>query len=167
MQFVYGSLMTDETALKSGKAAFVRDHAVRFTHVGLPPVEPSFANIEWSPGDVAWGVIVDFDDGTWKEIQKRELSYSVIKVMAETPGGEACECETFTLKGILRGRERPPSARYAKMLLDGARRHNFPQDVVERYEKYYRNGNRATLKMGPLIRPVYSIIRLIGGVIKR
>ena len=159
--FVYGALMLHKTALKSGVAAHVNDHAICFNHIGINRLEPSFANIEESEGDRAWGVLVDFSEEDWLGIRRRELSYKVIDVTTITLDNKKYLCKTLTLMDRFRSVENPPSARYGKILLEGAKYHNLPDIVLERYESYYKNGHKATLRLGPFLYPLSRMAVII------
>jgi len=161
LKFVYGSLMLHNKALRSGKAAYINDHEICFNHIGISKWEPSFANIEKSEGNRAWGVLVDFQHEIWTEIKKDEFSYIEINVIAIAMDEKRYRCTTLTLMEKFKDLEKPPSARYAKMLWEGAKYHRIPDAVLKKYEGYYRKGHKGTLWLGPVRFPIFWIARLL------
>jgi len=167
LKFVYGSLMTHEVALEKGFAGFVKDHAIGFTHIALSKWEPSFANLEISEGDKAWGVIVDFNPAVWKKIKRREISYVSKQVVVNTPDGKEFECETFVLANFFRGDEHPPSSRYAKMLLKGAEHHKLPETVIQEYKELFKKGHKGSLRVNEFFYSLFLTVRTVARTIKR
>jgi hypothetical protein len=143
--FVYGALMVHPHVLAQGVRASVPEHAVRFTARGMRFLEPSFAALEEAPGETAWGVLVELADDAWRRIRRRELAYLERTVMAQTAGEEPVESIALFNRRGFRCAERPPSARYAGLLLRGAERHALPSEVVERYRKLAETGTRWSL----------------------
>ena len=134
--FVFGALMVHRRALEAGEAATVRDHAVRFVVRG-PGREPSFASLEPAPGEEAWGVLVPFRPLEWAVVRLREFGYRARPVTAITRDGREVACVALFILGPLRRKsEKAPSARYARLLLRGARHHGLPEHVVERYRVF-------------------------------
>jgi len=131
--FVYGALMAHPHVLGHGEAAWVDDHAVRFSMRGMPLFEPSFAALEPSVGARAWGALVEWSDAQWSRILLRELGYDTREVIARTKRGREISCLAFFASPRLRAKERTPSARYARLLLQGAEHHALPGDVIDRY----------------------------------
>ncbi len=144
--FVYGALMTHPRILERGERACVRDHAVRFTARGPRFLEPAFAALEPSPGEIAWGVAAALDEEGWRRMRKRELSYLEGCVMAET-SREHVECIALFIRPRMRCPERSPSARYASLLPRGAEQHGLPHEVIERYKTLAETGSRFTLML--------------------
>ena len=145
--FVYGALMIRPDVLAHGERASVADHAVRFTMGGVRVLEPSFAALEDAPGETAWGVVVDFDEARWRRLRRQELTYVERAVTAKTSREDRVPCIALFAHKIFRRAERPPSARYAGMLLAGAEHHRLPSEVVERYRALAENGTRWSLRL--------------------
>lgn len=133
--FVFGALMVHRRALEQGEAASVRDHAVRFV-VGGVRREPSFASLVEAPGEEAWGVVVPFTPLDWLVVRVKEFGYRTRPVVARTRAGREIPCRALFVFPFLRVEERPPSARYARLLLRGAEHHGLPEHVVERYRRF-------------------------------
>lgn len=167
--FVYGAQMAHPESLGSAWAGRVHDHAVRFTAPGLPLFEPVFAALEPSPGAIAHGVVVDFDEQTWATLLRQERSYEAREVEVELLreddavelGARTLRCPAFILtQQRARTQEGRPSARYARKLASGARAHGLPPEVVKRYEQAARAGGRLTLALAWLF-PIASRIGLV------
>ena len=139
--FVYGAQMIHPASVGVAWPARVDDHAVEFVARGVPVFEPCFAALVATPGAIAHGVIVDFDDHAWAELVRFERGYAVVEVDAELIdptdvdelGVERLTCLAFRIDARARlaspGR---PSARYARKLAAGARAHGLPPEVVTR-----------------------------------
>lgn len=134
LAFVFGALMVHRRALERGEAACVRDHAVRFV-VGGVRREPSFASLVEAPGEEAWGVVVPFTPLDWIWVRMKEFGYRARPVVATTKAGREVACRALFVLPFLAAPERPPSARYARLLLRGAEHHGLPGAVVERYRR--------------------------------
>jgi hypothetical protein len=143
--FVYGALMTHEVALREGTGAYVADHAVRFVTRGLPFLEPSFALLVPAPGELAYGVIVPFEDTTWRRERRAEAPYATGVVTARSLRGEVHEAVALVRGVAPYETERNPSARYASLLHAGAAHHGLPEEVVARYASLRDAGPRLTL----------------------
>ncbi|MBL8714941.1 MAG: hypothetical protein JNL79_03050 [Myxococcales bacterium] len=133
--FVFGALMVHRRALEHGEAAVVRDHAVRFVVRGARH-EPSFASLVEAPGEEAWGVVVPFQSLEWMMVRMREAVYRARPVLARTKSGREVRCHALFVFSMMRVDERPPSARYARLLLRGALHHGLPTHVVDRYRVF-------------------------------
>lgn len=141
----------------TGRAALVRDYAVRMSSPGVPAFEPVFAGLEPVPGAIAHGVIIEFEDETWEQLVRFEKSYVLEEVRAEVLPGPKLEadaqpvvevCLAFCLHPQRRGRpEGRPSARYARKLVEGARTHGLPEAVIARYERAAEQGSRLSLSL--------------------
>lgn len=163
--FVYGAQMLHAKDAELLGGACVRDHAVRFVAKGVPVFEPGFAALEPAPGEVAYGAVLEVDEATWEEMKRFEQGYRVVEVEAEflDPAGaeRACVCRAFRISRALRSRrELRPSRRYARKMLEGARRAGLPTQVLGRYEVAVRNGSPLSLGLTWLF-PIAARIGLI------
>lgn len=150
--FVYGALMTHPEALARGEAAFVRDHAVRFTLRGLPFFEPAFAALEPEQGARAWGVVCEWSERAWASALRRERPYVARSVTVETKRGAKLDAlALFVARFRNTAGEAAPSARYAALLLRGAEHHGFPEDVVARYRSLVERGPAWTRRLATLL----------------
>lgn len=143
--------MTHPFVLSRGEPAWVEDHAVRFTARGLPLLEPAFAALEPVAGARAWGVAVDWTDADWARICRREWPYDLREVIATNRRGEEHTCVAFFIGGRFRIRERTPSARYAKLLLNGAEHHALPSEVIMRYRELVEKGARWSVRLREIL----------------
>ncbi len=150
LAFVYGALMTHPHVLATGEPGWVDDHDVRFVYRGLPLIEPSFAALEPAHGSKAWGVITEWSDAQWLRVCRRERGYDVRDVLARNRRGEERPCVAFFASRRVRAVERPPSARYARLLLRGAEHHAFPADIVAKYRTLVERGGRWSLRLADL-----------------
>lgn len=160
-KFVYGAQMTHKWSLRHGQAALVEDHKICFNHVGFGSLEPTFANLDPAAEEKAWGVLVEFPDHLWQEILRNEPSYDEIDVDVITKEGESFSCQALTLKPTRKGSDKNPSARYAKLLYQGAKLHQFPNEVINHYHELYKSGNTLTLWLGPLKQPLFVIAKTL------
>jgi hypothetical protein len=151
LAFVYGALMTHPHVLAHGEAGWVEDHDVRFVYRGVPLIEPSFAALEPATGEKAWGVIAEWSDEQWQRVCRRERGYDVRRVLARNKRGEERECVAFFASSLTRAAERPPSARYARLLLRGAEHHALPTEVVAKYRTLVERGARWSTRLADLL----------------
>jgi hypothetical protein len=151
LAFVYGALMTHPHVLANGEAGWVDDHDVRFVYRGVPLIEPSFAALEPMHGAKAWGVITEWTDVQWQRVCRRERGYDVRDVIARNKRGEERPCAAFFVSKRVRAAERPPSARYARLLLRGAEHHALPAEVVARYQSLVEHGARWSMRFSDLL----------------
>lgn len=152
LAFVYGALMTHPHVLAHGEPGWVDHHDVRFVYRGLPVIEPSFAALEPVHGARAWGVITEWSDAQWRRVCRRERGYDVREVIARTKRGEEKPCVAFFASSRVRAPERPPSARYARLLLRGAEHHALPAEVIDRYRTLVERGARWSMRFSDLLR---------------
>jgi hypothetical protein len=148
--FVYGAVMTHTHSLAHGEAAYVEDHAIRFVLSGIPILEPAFAAIEASAGERAWGVVADWPESVWAPVRRRERPYVERPVRTITKTGAVRDAVALFLNRAPGGEEGTPSARYASLLLQGAQRFEFPNDVVARYRRILESGPRFTYGVAKL-----------------
>lgn len=158
-KFVYGAQMTHKWSLRHGQLASVENYRIRFNHVGFGSLEPTFANLDVAQDDKAWGVLVEFPDHLWEEILHNEPSYDEIDIEVITQDGESFSCQALTLKPTRIGNDKNPSARYARLLYQGAKLHQFPNEVVNHYKELYKTGNNLTLWLGPLKQPLFALAK--------
>jgi len=151
LAFLYGALMTHPHVLAHGEAGWVDDHEVRFVYRGLPILEPSFAALEPMHGGRAWGVIAEWSDADWRRVCRRERGYEVREVIARTKRGHERPCVAFFASPRVRAAERPPSARYARLLLRGAEHHALPAEVCARYRTLVERGARWSMRLTDLL----------------
>jgi len=153
LAFVYGALMTHPHVLAHGEAGWVDDHDVRFVYRGLPLIEPAFAALEPAHGARAWGVITEWSDAQWRRVCRRERGYDVRAVIARSRArrGEDKPCVAFFASSRMRGAERLPSARYARLLLRGAEHHALPAEVIARYRTLVERGARWSMRLADLL----------------
>lgn len=149
---MYGALMTHPVALRSGRGAMVEGFAVRFLTRGVPMLEPSFATLVESPEETAHGVLVPFDERTWRRERLAEATYATRTVRATTLTGEVYDAIALVHGFATRERETAPSARYASLLVAGARHHGLPDHVVDRYVRLHTQGASLTLRIARLLR---------------
>ena len=159
--FVYGALM-DRSDLGEGRAATVEGHAVRFVAPGVPLIEPCFAALVPAPDSVAHGVVYELDADTWQRIVSAEHGYRSVSVEALTREG-AVRCQALIIPGRdATSAEGRPSARYAQRLVDGARRHGLPDEVVTAYRRHRERGSTISLFLVALYRPVARLVPHLG-----
>jgi hypothetical protein len=151
LAFVYGALMAHPHVLANGEVGWVDDHDVRFSYRGLPFIEPSFAALEPAHGAKAWGVITEWSDEQWRRVCRRERGYDVREVIARNRRGQERPCVAFFASKRFRSEERPPSARYARLLLRGAEHHALPAEVVARYRTLVERGARWSMRLADLL----------------
>tara|TARA_B100000795_G_scaffold11845_1_gene8157 strand:- start:1538 stop:2191 length:654 start_codon:yes stop_codon:yes gene_type:complete len=93
----------------------------------FPPLEPAMASIEASAGDSCEGALYTLTPQGYEELWRSEggamdrPGYEELVVTAEA-GGESVQAITLRAAPWMRlARDAPPSARYKKLIVDGAR----------------------------------------------
>lgn len=153
--FVYGALMVDDMVKRNGLAAHVDHHQIRFNHRGMSFLEPTFANLEPCINKRAHGVACFMENDLWRKLCRMEISYDTMSILAHTKSGPI-ECQALTLKPQHKRPDRIPSARYAKLLLQGAKHHGLPDTTVKQYRLFADQGSPVTLYFAPLKKPIFS-----------
>ncbi len=158
--FVYGSLMSK---YKNGVTAFLPDHRISFIVKGTSWFEPSFATLVFSPGEIAWGVVIEIPEIEWKEHLKREISY-LPKTIEVYQGKQKINCIAFFLDKttLTLKKEIGPSARYANLLYQGALHHQLPEKVISRYQQLQETGNPWTKRLTFLFPLARLFVPLVG-----
>ena len=107
--------------------ATVIDHRLAFNMRMFPPLEPAMASIEPSAGDKCEGALYTLTREGYEALWKSEggamdrPGYEEMVVRASLPGGEAVPAITLrAAKWMKLKRDAPPSARYKKLIVDGA-----------------------------------------------
>ena len=107
--------------------AVVSDHRLAFNMRMFPPLEPSMASIEPSVGQVCEGALYTLTRGGYEALWRSEggamdrPGYEEVVVRASI-GNETVEAITLRAAPWMRmKRDAPPSVRYKKLIVDGAR----------------------------------------------
>lgn len=138
--FAFGSNLSKEKMESRGisvarvRNAVLKDYVLRFSQLGFPPTEPSFANLERCPGDEVHGVVFDLEPDQFQILWHGEgkgdwYSTDIIDLVCYGDSGEAGTGEI--LSGVVAfvclpkrrvpgGGELPPSRRYKSLITLGA-----------------------------------------------
>ena len=139
--FAYGSNMSPQylglirgVEVQWAAPATLRDYIVEFGLAGLPPLEPSFANLRPEPGETALGVVyqlskegIDMIAGSegegyeWKKVtiltrDYKQLAAWTLVAIPEQPATEL------------------PSRRYLQIMQNAARHYDFPEEEIARLD---------------------------------
>ena len=106
--------------------AIVSDHRLAFNMRMFPPLEPSMASLEPSAGSVCEGAVYTLTRAGYEALWKSEggsmdrPGYQEVVVRASV-GSETVDAITLRAAPWMRmKRDAPPSARYKKLIIDGA-----------------------------------------------
>lgn len=138
--FAFGSNMAREVFLGRrtmqcdvGDPAVLDDHRLAFTQPGLLGIEPSFANIERAPGEQVHGVVWELSEPEFERLLTTESpNYEPYDV--EVRGRRVGTVKARALRSRKVQVERPPSRRYQRLLVRGAREHDLPASYVTKLE---------------------------------
>ncbi|RMF13402.1 MAG: hypothetical protein D6761_11225 [Candidatus Dadabacteria bacterium] len=105
-----------------------------FDVLGIPLVEPAFANLTQADGQFCWGVLYELSTTQLNQIRAVEApAYRDGMVQVETADGRRLEAHAFI--GVwTRRREGRPSKRYLDLLIAGARHHGLPDEALAELE---------------------------------
>ncbi len=150
--FVYGALMSGGPKMVEGQAAWVQDHAVRFVARGVPLLEPAFAALVPEQGQTAQGVLWHVDEATRAKMRAQEDGYREERLLVETAAGSVFAHAFILTQEERLQRERLPSARYLRLLADGARQ--FGLSCADDYAARAEGASRLSLlffRLKPLV----------------
>lgn len=136
--FAYGSNLHPKRVL--GRAdveparcepAVLRDHRLAFNlATGLTWVEPAMANVVEAPGESVHGVALGMTEEELASLVGSEggdMFYRSVEVEVETYRGERIRALMFIAREEMLRNEVPPSARYIRLLREGARHHGLDE----------------------------------------
>lgn len=137
--FAYGANMSRAVLARRGvvplssEAGVLRGYRHRFSHEGLLPIEPAFANIEPSSDDVTHGVLHLLSTDGLAHLDRIEgAEYLQVDVAVE-----GARSGTVTARAYLNPHPtsgKIPSRRYLACLCDGAREHGLPAEYIAQLE---------------------------------
>lgn len=160
--FVYGGSLMNERGIH-GRPALLRGYELRWVLVGVPPFEPSFGSIVPKEGGEVYGAVVEVPDEEWPKMRDLGTAYNDLEVRVSfLDGSGELDCLTMEPKPTHFREERLPSARYGRILREGAEHHGFPQDVIERYREVEKTGSRLSLRLRWLRSLVVWLTHIIG-----
>ena len=118
--------------------ASVSNHRLAFNMRMFPPLEPSMASIEASPGDTCEGVLYSLTRAGYEELWKSEggamarPGYEEIVVDARV-GEDTVQAVTLRAAPWMRmRRDAPPSKRYKNLILEGAKEVGLSSTYIDR-----------------------------------
>lgn len=146
--FAYGANMSPEVLARRGlaplhsEAGWVDGYALRFSHRGLLPTEPAFANLEPADEGRVHGVLHQIPAADLIQLDKIEgAEYAHIDVDAvgqgRGPVPARAYLDPYPASGLL------PSRRYLRCVCDGAAKFGLPaawQDELARHPSRYVPG---------------------------
>ena len=159
--FCYGALMAQPHVLEHGRHAVLPGYSARFVLRGIPFVEPRFLALVEDADAEAHGVLFSIDDAGWEEMSRHEMTYErrLVRVQA---GDEEVEAIALVAPRWVLRTERPPSARYARLLVVGGQAHGLPDELVARWRGYAETGPKLSIHLAGLRYPVVWLARYIG-----
>ncbi len=106
--------------------------------IPIGPGERGVANLAHAPGAHTWGVLYLLTPDDFAHLDRTEGVpngiYQRMTVEVVTAAGDRLRAATY--QSPLGGRSRKPSARYMRLLLEGARTHGLPRDWICRLERF-------------------------------
>ena len=137
--FAYGANMSRAVLARRGvtplssEAGVLRGYRHRFSHEGLLPVEPAFANIEVAPDDVTHGVLHLLDPAGLAHLDRIEgAEYLHVDVTVAGARSGAVSARAYLNPHPVDGKI--PSRRYLACLCAGAREHDLPAHYIAQLE---------------------------------
>lgn len=130
--FAYGSNLSPEKRRRRAgiseldtRPARVAGWRLAFDMPGIPPAEPSMANLRSADGEAVHGVLIKMSTADFAALTASEGGahfYEVCELVAESYDGERILARAFVAsERRRRSHERPPSLRYMRLLREGAR----------------------------------------------
>ena len=136
--FAYGTNMSSKVLARRGltpkqsKPGMVAGYRLSFSHAGLLPIEPAFANIEPDESACVHGVLHLMSPHQLKRLDRYEgAEYRHVDVTVATGGGDVTALaylDPNIVLGII------PSRRYLRTCCQGAREFGVPEEYVRTLE---------------------------------
>jgi Gamma-glutamyl cyclotransferase, AIG2-like len=137
--FAYGTNMATRVLARRGlqpaasEAARLAGYRLRFSHQGLLPIEPAFANIEPDPGGVVHGVLHLLRPEQLTRLDRYEgAEYHHVEVTVEGATHGVVQARAYLDPHPVPGRK--PSRRYLRSCCAGAREFDLPREWQRRLE---------------------------------
>ncbi|OES24628.1 AIG2-like family protein [Alteromonas macleodii] len=139
--FAYGSNMSTryltnvrDVAVYESVAGTLRNHTVSFTLPGIPSIEPRFAELSYTVGEKAYGVLHRIDvAGFVKVLRSEGDAYQIADIVVTGVDGKQYKAKTLIVDQ--RSAESgSPSERYRNIILEGAREHGLPDAYIAQLE---------------------------------
>ncbi len=124
-------------AAQAIRRGWLEGFTLRF-NLPIGPGERGVANVEPSPGERVWGALYLLTAADCARLDRTEGvhmgAYRRLDVqVCEEDGGR---CAAFTYASSLTRADRKPSARYLRLLVEGARQRGLPDDYVRWLERF-------------------------------
>jgi|GEM_PF-2678583 len=160
--FVYGSLMMPSKGFAQGLAATLDDYEVRFIAKGVPYLEPSFAALTERVGARAEGVLYRIEETVYQRMLTQEHGYDAESVEVRV-GDETVRATTLVLQPRYHlAREKTPSLRYLRLLINGAAHHHLPISYQQTLVARSESASRLSTKLAFLKAPVVWLTPFVG-----
>lgn len=134
--FAYGANMSPQILARRGvrplssRVGELRDYKLCFSHRGIFPTEPAFANIEPEVGANLYGVLHQLEADQLTALDKIEgAEYQHVNVQVFSDG-ELINARAYMDPYPARGLH--PSRRYAHIMIEAAQHHGLPQPYLQR-----------------------------------
>lgn len=136
--FAYGANMSRAVLARRGVAPLESEPArldgwrLRFSHPGLLPIEPAFANLEPGAGGVVHGVLHTLRAGDLERLDRLEGAEYLHEELTVVAAGGPVRARAYRNPRPVGGLR--PSRRYLASLLVGAREHGLPAEWLRALE---------------------------------
>jgi cation transport regulator ChaC len=167
--FAYGSNMNSAVfQVRRGmrpthtERATLRDYALVFNQPGTPWIEPSFANIEYSPGSVIEGVLyrITNDEMRLLDISEGNGAYDIVSAPVHADSLGEVHAYTFLTHNVAHGLH--PSQRYMNLLVNGAVEHGLSREWVQKLREAPFHDHPIARRIAPCIRAFNNVCTTIG-----
>jgi len=125
---------------------YVDDYRLAFNILGVPLIEPSFASVEYCPGEQVHGMVFTLDWEAWSTLCRTEgvpFGYVPEPIEVQLYTGEAVAAWTLRaspMARVPRWRETAPSERYRRLICEGAAQRGLCADWRQRLEQEITRG---------------------------
>ena len=135
--FAYGANMNTRVLVRrglqwvGGEAGVLDGYGIHFAVPGLPFVEPGFLTVREEPDACVYGVLYEMSAADLKRLDGYEAEQERFEVSIRV-ADRTIRATTYRSKRFKPGLK--PSRRYKKLVIDGAREHDLPDDWIARFE---------------------------------
>ena len=114
----------------SCERAVLKDHVLQFNQPGWPLVEPAFGNIGVQDGAIVHGVLYKLRADDFNLLNIAEGNGAYRRKQTTVQGAVTGDVSAWVFWTDRVGIDLVPSRRYIKLLMNGAKHHNFPPEWV-------------------------------------
>ena len=142
--FAYGGNMNPRVLSERRKisplesvAGSLKDYRLVFNTRGFPWIEPTFANVQYAPGECVHGVLHRLTPEQFARLDGYEwggVAYGHLELEVEAYDGRKIRARVYSARYV--SREKAPSCRYLTLLRQGARLSRLDEEYIRMLDRH-------------------------------